>query len=228
MPSGFSFGFSGDDIEEDVVNEQNKSNIFAPNKAAQTNNDAANTTLPSIETKRCNIEEMVSTTSYTYSFPCCSISNYQNGAPHQYLDLSTNVFQLSALPSRISYTTTIITSPIRERRTLIPRRALFDVKMQLMAEDDNSSSTATPSKNGALDSAGLGDSDIETDVYEGGYKSWEGAMDLARLLLERGPRKDIDDLAHVDGVIELGAGTALPTLVPVSYTHLTLPTKRIV
>jgi len=60
---------------------------------------------------------------------------------------------------------------------------------------------------------GLGDTDIEQNVYEGGFKSWEGAMDLARLVLERGPRKDIDDLARVEGVVELGCGTALPTLV---------------
>lgn len=31
---------------------------------------------------------------------------------------------------------------------------------------------------------GLGDSDIEQNVYEGGFKSWEGAMDLALLLLD--------------------------------------------
>ena len=76
---------------------------------------------------------------------------------------------------------------------------------------------------------GLGDVDIEQNVYEGGFKSWEGAMDLARLVLERGPRKDIDDLHRVDSVVEvdmsssyvknhtdkqqLGCGTALPALV---------------
>lgn len=49
----------------------------------------------------------------------------------------------------------------------------------------------------------LGDSDLEQNVYEGGFKQWEGAVDLARLLLERGPRKDIDDLARVDGVVEV-------------------------
>ena len=86
-----------------------------------------------------------------------------------------------------------------------------------MAEDDttttsNSSVEATatidhmtsgPPHMRANDDVGLGASDIETNVYEGGFKSWEGAMDLARLLLERGPRKDIDDLARVDGVVEV-------------------------
>lgn len=52
---------------------------------------------------------------------------------------------------------------------------------------------------------GLGDLDIERDVYEGGFKSWEAAMDLARLLLERGPRKDIDELSRIGAVIEVSS-----------------------
>jgi hypothetical protein len=52
---------------------------------------------------------------------------------------------------------------------------------------------------------GLGDVDIEQNVYEGGFKSWEGAVDLARLVLERGPRKDIDDLSRVDSVVEVNS-----------------------
>lgn len=49
-----------------------------------------------------------------------------------------------------------------------------------MAEDDP----------GAEDLAGLGDSDIEQNVYEGGFKSWEGAMDLALLVMDREERTD--------------------------------------
>lgn len=109
-------------------------------------------------------------------------------------------------------------SPQRERLALIPRRALFDVRMQLMAEADDfdgaAAGAANPSSKGgrgggpaaaaaAAAAAALGDSDIERDVYEGGFKSWEGALDLARLLLERGPRKDIDELARVDSVVEV-------------------------
>ena len=51
--------------------------------------------------------------------------------------------------------------------------------------------------------AGLNDTDIQTNVYEGGFKSWECSTDLAKLLLDRGPRKDIDDLCRVDQVIEV-------------------------
>lgn len=50
---------------------------------------------------------------------------------------------------------------------------------------------------------GLDSSDIRTNVYEGGFKSWECAFDLAKLLLDRGPRKDIDDLCRVNHVIEV-------------------------
>ena len=56
-------------------------------------------------------------------------------------------------------------------------------------------------------------SDIRTGVYEGGFKTWECSLDLASLLLDRGPRKDIDELIRCDQVIELGAGTAIPSLV---------------
>jgi protein-histidine N-methyltransferase len=64
-----------------------------------------------------------------------------------------------------------------------------------MAEDGDDATAA----------AGLDDSDIRTNVYEGGFKSWECSFDLAKLLLDRGPRKDLDDLCRVDHVVEVGA-----------------------
>ena len=84
--------------------------------------------------------------------------------------------------------------------------------------------------------ADLTNTDIRTNIYEGGFKTWECSVDLASLLLDRGPRKDIDELVRCDQIIEvsyyfflspsshlyqddyingkpqLGAGTALPTL----------------
>lgn len=47
--------------------------------------------------------------------------------------------------------------------------------MQLMAESGDGD---------GHDYDGLGDSDIQQNVYEGGLKTWEGATDLARLLLD--------------------------------------------
>jgi len=70
-----------------------------------------------------------------------------------------------------------------------------------MAEDDDATL------------ADLEGSDIRTNVYEGGFKTWECSLDLASLLLDRGPRKDIDELCRVDSVVELGAGSAMPSLV---------------
>ncbi|KAK8187391.1 hypothetical protein IWZ00DRAFT_335365 [Phyllosticta capitalensis] len=116
------------------------------------------------------------------------------------------LLQMDSLPSKISYSLVEIESP-KGKKLMIPRRELFDVRLQLMAEDDADSSAPT----------GLDDSDIKTNVYEGGYKSWECSIDLAKLLLDRGPRKDIDDLCRVDHVIELGCGTAIPTLILFHY-----------
>jgi protein-histidine N-methyltransferase len=73
-----------------------------------------------------------------------------------------------------------------------------------MAEDDGTTSAPL---------TGLETTDLQTNVYEGGYKTWECSLDLCRYLLDRGPRKDIDDMARVNHVIEMGCGSALPSLV---------------
>jgi protein-histidine N-methyltransferase len=52
-------------------------------------------------------------------------------------------------------------------------------------------------------------SDLSSGIYEGGFKTWECAVDLASLLLDRGPRKDIDELIRCDQVIEVGRGPEL-------------------
>ncbi|KAF2091198.1 hypothetical protein K490DRAFT_71425 [Saccharata proteae CBS 121410] len=114
---------------------------------------------------------------------------------------------LSTLPSKISYSTVEIESP-SGKKLHVPRRELFDVRLQLMAEEDDDAATSSTE---AL--AGLDNSDIRTNIYEGGFKSWECSLDLAKLLLDRGPRKDIDDMSRVDHVLELGCGTAIPTLI---------------
>lgn len=95
------------------------------------------------------------------------------------------------------------------RSTRLPRRELFDVRLQLMAEDDTISND-DPSKRNYM--AGLDTTDLSPNVYEGGYKTWECSLDLVKYLLDRGPRKDLDDLHRVDHVIEMGCGSALPSL----------------
>jgi hypothetical protein len=91
---------------------------------------------------------------------------------------STPPPQLSTLPSKISYTTPGIRTA-KGNAVTIPRRELFDIRMQLMAEDDDDD------ENLAF-LASLGDDDIRTNVYEGGLKSWECSVDLVGVLVDDG------------------------------------------
>ena len=83
----------------------------------------------------------------------------------------------------------------------LPRRDLSDIRVQLMAEDE------------AANDETLNDiqvSDIRTGVYEGGFKTWECSVDLASILLDRGPRKDIDELIKCDQIVEVRPTNTLP------------------
>lgn len=82
----------------------------------------------------------------------------------------------------------------------MPRRSIFDIRTQLMAE-------ANPEENDNDNLlAGLERGDLSSGVYEGGFKTWECAVDLASLVAS----VDIGQDIHV---IELGAGSAIPSLV---------------
>ncbi|KAF7195903.1 Histidine protein methyltransferase 1 [Pseudocercospora fuligena] len=116
---------------------------------------------------------------------------------HKFEDL------VASLPERLSYSTVRIESPLGKVVSL-PRRELFDVKAQLLQEDQLSNDHVIDQ---------LEKSDLRSGVYEGGFKTWECSLDLASLLLDRGPRKDIDELIRCDQIVELGAGSALPSLV---------------
>ncbi|KAK6336386.1 hypothetical protein TWF696_001946 [Orbilia brochopaga] len=135
---------------------------------------------------------------------------------------------ISQLPPHIAYST--LELPISSSRTIsIPRRELFDVKMQLMAEDNMAANNSTVSSSDRF-TAAFADEDIRTNTYEGGLKSWECSSDLVKQLAE-------DDAVwkpHCRRILELGCGTALPTcyllqtllaspLQPLSHgVHLTL------
>ena len=84
----------------------------------------------------------------------------------------------------------------------IPRRALFDVRAQLMAEADSNAN-----KNDQL-ITGLDQGDLTSGLYEGGFKTWECAVDLA-VHLTQNPLPESEDWHTV----ELGAGSAIPSLV---------------
>lgn len=59
----------------------------------------------------------------------------------------------------------------------LPRRELFDIRAQLSAEADVSDATSTALVDG------LGSDDIKPRLYEGGFKTWECSIDLARFLM---------------------------------------------
>ncbi|KAI9831390.1 MAG: hypothetical protein M1826_003563 [Phylliscum demangeonii] len=114
------------------------------------------------------------------------------------------------LPSRLSYST--IGIPLVDGgAACIPRRDLFDIRMQLMAEDPKPESEQTGQ---GLVASMLGNNDIQKQMYEGGLKSWECSLDLVACL-----ENDIDTFFPVMGkddvrkqVYEIGCGTALPSL----------------
>lgn len=81
---------------------------------------------------------------------------------------------LKTLPSQIAYSTLVV--KLDDGKEIgIPRRELWDVRAQLMAEDEGSGE-------GLL---GLGNDDVKTGVYEGGFKSWESSVDLVKVLSGR-------------------------------------------
>ncbi|KDN70944.1 hypothetical protein CSUB01_08161 [Colletotrichum sublineola] len=108
---------------------------------------------------------------------------------------------LAKLPSKVAFGTLDVTlddgSVIK-----IPRRELWDVRVQLMAEDEAASEDT--------EAEGLGSHDVKTGVYEGGFKSWESSIDLVKVLAS-GQYLDLLKQRPLR-VIELGCGTALPSL----------------
>ncbi|GAB0138251.1 hypothetical protein EsDP_00006488 [Epichloe bromicola] len=113
---------------------------------------------------------------------------------------------LSSMPSKIAYS--ILDVCLDDGQTLkLPRRELWDVRVQLMAEAEN--------EEGCLDGE-LGDHDVKTGVYEGGFKSWESSVDLVKVLsAESHPNSWQNKSARI---IELGCGTALPSLAMFQWT----------
>ncbi|KAM3074834.1 hypothetical protein ACMFMG_008247 [Clarireedia jacksonii] len=165
--AGFSFSFSGDDIEVDSTQERSFPSVT---QAAETGT--------------------LTPRKSSGAFPVA-------GQPllpptHHVLD-----DLLKTLPSKIAYSTLVV--KLDDGKEIgIPRRELWDVRVQLMAEDEGNGEGLT----------GLGKDDVKTGVYEGGFKSWESSVDLVKVMAgrtnlgEEGKRR----------LLELGCGTALPSL----------------
>ncbi|PTU23819.1 hypothetical protein P175DRAFT_0448198, partial [Aspergillus ochraceoroseus IBT 24754] len=114
----------------------------------------------------------------------------------------------STLPSQIAYNTLKITSSTATATPLtIARREVFDIRAQLMVED------SAEEQNGEL-IAGLEKGDIKPNFYEGGFKTWECSIDLAKLLVRSDDQGGIFHKSTREDrhIIELGAGTGVPSL----------------
>lgn len=91
---------------------------------------------------------------------------------------------LLRLPSKIAFS--LLSVDLGDGHVLqLPRRELWDVRVQLMAEDNNDNTSESE--------AGLGEHDVKTGIYEGGFKSWESSVDLVKVLANE---KVVDVLAH--------------------------------
>ncbi|KAF2862004.1 hypothetical protein K470DRAFT_263139 [Piedraia hortae CBS 480.64] len=110
------------------------------------------------------------------------------------------------IDSRVAYTSVLL----GEGDLPLLKRELFDIKTSLLQSG---------SENDELIDK-ISHSDLAPGVYEGGFKTWECSVDLARHLEERGPRRSLDDLWRVGVIVELGCGSALPTSVLFRYAVL--------
>lgn len=141
--SGFSFSFSGDDIEEDNT---------PPSPPSTHSIHAAET--GTLRRPPANS-----------AFPIAGQAQLE---PQSH-DLDS---MLKDLPSKISYSSLVVKLDDGSEMS-IPRRELWDVRVQLMAEEDDEGL------------GNLGKNDVRTGVYEGGFKSWESSVDLVKVLNAR-------------------------------------------
>jgi protein-histidine N-methyltransferase len=142
--SGFSFSFAGDDIENVSMEESEPVTQRPQSHAAETGSLRQGS---------------------NSAFP---IAGKPLIEPYRH-DLVT---MLKTLPSKIAYSTLIVKLD-NGTEVSIPRRELWDVRVQLMAEDDDEGL------------GNLGKDDVKTGVYEGGFKSWESSVDLVKELHKR-------------------------------------------
>lgn len=170
--SGFSFSFSGDDIEDDGLNAT-----------------------PEVDTSEGR-KHVAETGTLQRQTPSTSSAFPISGRPLLPAQPHSLESLLATLPSKIAYST--LTLKLDDGSELkIPRRELWDVRVQLMAEDE-----------GGEGMVGLGKDDVKTGVYEGGFKSWESSVDVVRVLASRRS----GEVGVRGKLLELGCGTALPSL----------------
>lgn len=168
--SSFSFSFAGDDIEDIVEDEGGDSKPPPRSFAAET----GTLRRPS-----------------SSAFPVAG----QPLLPARTHDVTE---MLKILPANIAYSTLVIR--LDDGREIgIPRRELWDVRGQLMAEEDDEGL------------GNLGKDDVRTGVYEGGFKSWESSVDVVKVLGSR-----VEVLQRPAEVLEVSRLWELSDLVPLT------------
>lgn len=109
---------------------------------------------------------------------------------------------ISKLPSKIAYG--LLSIDLDDGTTIqVPRRELWDVRVQLMAEEEENDPASETAP-------GLGEHDVKTGIYEGGFKSWESSVDLVKVLASENTAPLLSRSPCLS--IELGCGTGLPSL----------------
>lgn len=113
----------------------------------------------------------------------------------------------SFLDTRITYEPVNILNGM-----ILYRRELFDIRHQLMMEDDNLNNKANQSIEEFNILIGETGEDLKNGIYEGGLKSWECSFDMIDKLDNLQIVNNLLNENEKINVIELGCGTSLPTL----------------
>ncbi|EXJ86968.1 hypothetical protein A1O3_03922 [Capronia epimyces CBS 606.96] len=185
----FSFGFSGDDIDDEggIHDQDTLVGDISKYSIADANHEESHT----IEPRRHSLTELLASLPSQISYNTLTIP-----APTPPTALADSEYEHA--PSSTSIHT-------QSDSIQVMRRSLFDIRAQLMAEAD----PETHDDEADTMLAGLENGDLTSGIYEGGFKTWECALDLASLVGTQ--LVDLD--ANQDWqVIELGAGSAIPSL----------------
>ncbi|EED16057.1 conserved hypothetical protein [Talaromyces stipitatus ATCC 10500] len=199
MASTFRFGFSGDDIDVDIDNDVEV--------------DPGNNVSEKSQAEDVNAPDM---------FPAVrhALKDWTTNLPSQ---LSYNTFKVEiSNPDHQTINNNEKNSTQTNKTITIARRELFDVRTQLMAEDDDSG-FATGHTELIAD---LEQGDLKPNFYEGGFKTWECSLDLADVLLNSKYIGEGEGEDEGVNVIELGCGTAAPSLMLFAQVLLSSTTDQ--
>ncbi|KIW92092.1 uncharacterized protein Z519_07076 [Cladophialophora bantiana CBS 173.52] len=202
----FSFGFSGDDIEDDGEEAQ-EHEALASRLSEYTLSDPGKKSPPhsiiAVHPERHSLEELLASLPSQISYSKLHISKSAN---HGVADSNSDADDDHTV-------------------NRLYRRSVFDIRAQLMVEANPSAEEEDTAKTLL---SGLESGDLSTGIYEGGFKTWECALDLASLIdseFDHAARCDRHpgDFAEDWEILELGAGSAVPSLM---FMHKFLERRR--